>query len=355
MVLQLFLMLIGTDLAYTQGLPSMGGGQMDGDTSAKNFRFVPIPYINYDRSLGFSIGAIPMAMYKVNPSDTVSPASISGLFGMYTSNESWFAMAFQMLFMKEDNWRFIGAAGLGSINFQFYLEAPVSSFINYNTQADFLFLQAQRRIHKRIYGGVNMIWMDFSTRFGDIEQRQEVSLTGIGLVATLDTRDNVYYPYKGVFSNINYTSFPFLLDNLQESNKVEFDLTQYNAVANKRDVLAVRAYMGLGIGDLTFQQQFIVGQTDIRGYTQGKYRGNYLLAGQGEYRWNFGKRMSAVGFLGLATVFESINENADGEILPGIGAGFRYNVIEEYHMNAGMDLAFGKDDWGIYFRIGEAF
>ena len=79
------------------------------------------------------------------------------------------------------------------------------------------------------------------------------------------------------------------------------------------------------------------------------------MALQGEYRWNFGKKLSAVGFFGLATVFESINESANGEILPGVGAGFRYMVIEEYHMNAGMDFAVGRDDWGIYFRVGEAF
>ena len=156
-------------------------------------------------------------------------------------------------------------------------------------------------------------------------------------------------------SNLSYTTFPFLLDNIRESNKIEFDISEYNKMANARDVLAFRGYAGLGIGDLTFNQQFIVGQSDIRGYTQGRYRGNYLLAFQGEYRWNLAKRMSLVGFAGLATVFESINPEDNGVALPGAGMGFRFNAIEEYHMNVGMDLAVGKDDWGIYFRVGEAF
>jgi len=30
-------------------------------------------------------------------------------------------------------------------------------------------------------------------------------------------------------------------------------------------------------------------------------------------------------------------------------------MVEKYHMNVGMDFAVGKDDWGLYFRIGEAF
>jgi hypothetical protein len=58
-----------------------------------------------------------------------------------------------------------------------------------------------------------------------------------------------------------------------------------------------------------------------RGYTQGAHRGNYLVALQGEYRWNFYGRWGAVGFGGLATVFEGINEADNGKMLPGAGVG----------------------------------
>ena len=102
-------------------------------------------------------------------------------------------------------------------------------------------------------------------------------------------------------------------------------------------------------------QQFIVGQKDIRGYTQGEFRGNNKLAVQGEYRWNFHERWGAVGFIGLATVFEAINDEDNGRILPGIGCGIRYTAFTDNHMNVGLDIAAGKNDWGLYFRIGEAF
>jgi outer membrane translocation and assembly module TamA len=76
---------------------------------------------------------------------------------------------------------------------------------------------------------------------------------------------------------------------------------------------------------------------------------------QAEYRWNFYKRWGAVGFLGFASVFESINKEHDGDILPGIGIGIRFTAFTDNHMNVGLDAAVGKNDWGIYFRIGEAF
>ena len=57
--------LLGTPLLVSaQGL---GGGM--GDESGRiegKVKFMPIPYVNYDRSLGFTVGAVPMLMF--NPS-----------------------------------------------------------------------------------------------------------------------------------------------------------------------------------------------------------------------------------------------------------------------------------------------
>ena len=356
-VLQLLLccaLSLGSLFSAAQGVPSSGSGDPMGD---KNFNFVPLPYINYSRSLGFTGGAIPMAMYKVHPEDTISPASISGLLGMYNTNDTWFAMYFTRLFLNKDQWRITTAGGLGSVNFQFYLDAPINGFLGYNTQADFFFLEFQRKIKGKLYGGINYLYTQFDTSIGEdsIVNLGTVRLHGVGLIGALDTRDNVYYPLGGIQSEIKWTSYPAFLDNEFESNKIEITFNKYLSVREDQDVVATRVYTGIGIGDLSFQQQFIVGQEDIRGYSEGKYRGDYLVALQGEYRWNFHQKMSAVGFLGAAMVFEPINDEDEGKLLPGIGTGFRYNVFPKYHMNVGIDIAAGKDDWGFYFRVGEAF
>ena len=135
---------------FGQGIPS---GGMDGDINRIDgkFKFIPLPYLNYDRSLGFTIGAIPLAMFNPVEKDTLSPSSIGGLFGMYTTNKTWFTMGFAALFLDEDNWRLIGAAGIGSVNFQFYLDNPIDIWIPYNTQADFVFLQVKRRCEQILF------------------------------------------------------------------------------------------------------------------------------------------------------------------------------------------------------------
>jgi len=293
--------------SYGQG---MGGknGRIEDD-----FKFLPIPYINYSRSIGFQIGALPMAQFNPVRKDTLSPSSLAGLFGMYSTNKTYFFMGFAKLYFDSDNWRFTTAGGTGSVNFQFYLDNPVDSWIPYNTKMDFFYIEAQRKIYKKIYFGFSYIYI-------------------------MDYRTNIYYPRDGFHNNLKYFTYPEFMGNEVESNKIEIDHNQYFPVRDEQDVLAARAYVGLGLGDLSFNQQFIVGRRDdIRGYSQGEFRGNYMIAVQGEYRWNLNdSKFGFVGFLGVATVFESINEDDNGRPLPGVGVGIRFTVSEETHLNVGI-------------------
>lgn len=318
---------------------------------------MPLPYINYDRSIGFSVGALPMLLFNPVEKDTLSPSSIAGMFGMYTSNDTWFLMGFSALFLDEDNWRIMGAAGRGSVNFQFYLNNPIDIWVPYNTQADFVYLSVKRRVVKdpKIYAGAKYIYTTFKTSTELFPDTTATYLHGVGIDLMLDQRSSFYYPRSGFITNLGYTSYPDAFGNEYVSNKIELDHNHFFPTRERQDVIAARFFAGLGIGDLNFNQQFIIGDTDIRGYTQGAFRGNYQLALQGEYRYNFHQRWGVVGFMGFSTIFESINSDDDGMILPGIGAGFRFTADTETHMNVGVDVAAGKDDWGIYFRLGESF
>ena len=57
----------------------------------------------------------------------------------------------------------------------------------------------------------------------------------------------------------------------------------------------------------------------------------------------YGQGLTSGGMGGDATVFESINNEDNGRLLPGFGAGFRYTVIQDTHMNVGMDIAAGRN------------
>ena len=334
-----------------------GGGSGKSKRSDKDVSFVPIPYVSYDRSQGFQFGALPIVMYNLSKKDTISPSSISGALGMFTTEKTWFTMIFNKWYLKEDKYRILAAGGIGDFNFQFFSDNPISpGFINYSTGSAFAVAEIQRKVFDNFYVGGRYIFARLNTTFElenrDIETTSD--LNGLGVVLSYDRRDNVYYPYKGFMVNLNYNSFPEFM-NENKSNKVELDFEWYHSLRNKKDVFAVRTFVGVAVGELDFNQQFIVGGIDVRGYSQGEFRGDQLIALQGEYRWNVTEKLGFVGFGGVATVFNAINDDDSGKLLPGAGAGFRVNVFPKNHMNVGIDGAIGVDDWAISFQIGEAF
>lgn len=316
---------------------------------------MPIPYVNYDRSLGFTLGAVPLLMFNPVAKDTISPSSLMGAVATYSTNKTWFTMGFGMFFLDEDTWRITTAGGIGNVNFQFYIDGLVGGWIPYNTEAKFFMLKLERKIYKKFYGGVSYVFADVISSLVDFPVADSVTLHGIGLNLSLDLRDNPHYPRSGSLSEVKYNTFPEFFGNETATRKIELSTNHYFSARQEKDVIAARLYAGIGLGDLAFAQQFIVNNKDIRGYTQGGYRGNYLLALQGEYRWNFHARWGAIGYAGVATVFKAINEEDNGKLLPGAGTGIRFKAFEETNFSVGMDLAVGIEDWGIYFQIGEVF
>lgn len=350
LLLTLFCFVCITQVVSGQGIGGGKGRRIDG-----KYKFMPIPYLNYDRSMGFTVGAVPMLMFNPSAKDTISPSSLIGAVGTWSTSNTWFLMGFGKFFLDEDRWRITTAGGLGTVNFQFYLDNPIGGWIPYQSEADFFMFKVERKIYKSLYGGISYIYANVITSTETIPLTDSLTLNGIGLNLSLDTRDNPHYPRSGYYSNIKYNAFPEFMGNETPTQKITLDHNHYFSFRQNKDVLAARVYAGLGIGELAFNQQFIVKDRDIRGYTQGAYRGNYLLSLQGEYRWNFHPRWGAVGFAGVASVFKAINESDNGKVLPGVGTGIRFKAFTETNFSVGIDVAAGIDDWGIYFQIGEAF
>lgn len=349
-LLLLFLSLVLVPVNTSAQLGAGANGRIEGKT-----KFMPIPYLGYDRSMGFALGAVPLLMFNPVDKDTISPSSVVGGVGFYSTNKSWFTMGFGMFFLNEDRWRLTTAGGVGNVNFQFYIDGLVGGWIPYNSEAKFFMLKVERKIYKKLYGGVSYIFADVISSANDYPVADSTTLHGLGFNLSLDLRDNPHYPRTGSLSEVKYNTFPEFFGNETPTQKIELSTNHYFSTRQEKDVVAARLYAGIGIGDMAFAQQFIVSNKDIRGYTQGGYRGNSMLALQGEYRWNFHQRWGAIGYAGVATVFDAINESDNGKLLPGAGTGIRFRVFEETNFSVGLDAAVGIDDWGIYFQIGEVF
>jgi len=340
----------------------------------KDFKTVLIPTISYNNSFKTSFGVMAAGFYKLNKKDSISPLSSSTLVGVYSMNKSWFAVQPNKFYFKEDKFRSKVVVGTGAINFQTYFDwgdilenippnflppTPIPTeggeFVDYKTSLYFAYVDFMINVYKRLYIGLNIIYSNSKTTFDLPTTPDDIqNLLGFGFSSEFDTRDNQRQPLKGFNGKFNTTSFLKGLGSTSNYTNITLEYNKYFK-QGKRNTLLVRAYAQAAIGDVPFAGQNVVGRDDLRGYSNGKYRGNQIYDIQTEYRHWFAKRWGYVAFAGVATAVDNPNEQNITTALPAAGAGIRFMALPKQRIPIGIDIAKGKDDYGIYFRIGEAF
>lgn len=354
--LTILLIMCSFSSVYSQKIEKDSTKQND-TIKDKKIDFKVMPFLSYNRNLKLMLGAIPMLMYKLDKNDNVSAKSLTGASIVYTTNESYIFAFFNKWYFKEDNWRGTFFAFSGNINSQFYVtDFQTSDFYEYGTKTTIISAGIQRKIINKLYGGVTYTFANYNTEFEDnVQPATSTQTNGIELNMLYDSRDEVYYPTSGINGQLKFISFPEWFANETQANKISVEYNTYFPARNNSDVIAARLSGKVGLGNIAFEQQETIGGKDIRGYSEGKYRGDGRFALQGEYRYNFGEKMGLVGFAGLATIYGSDNEDFDWKAYPGVGMGYRYAAFKKVKFNIGLDAAVGKDDWSVTFRIGEAF
>lgn len=318
-----------------------------------NVKFAAMPMVNYDPSLGWNMAVMVNPFFRVSPSDTISPLSMAGAVLGYTTNKSWYWALYTRLYLNRDNWRITLAYGDASINFQHYDQTY--GFIDFNSLNDLFMTEVQRRIYKRWYGGLRYVNRKTSTTFEGQPTPEKVNMSNIGFVIAHDSRDFIYNPHTGIYFNIKSAHYRESWGSDYKYDNYDIDFNKFFPLGEGK-TLAARFAASIATGDsIPFEGQNVVGRDDIRGYTDGKHRANQTYNIQAEYRWNFYKKWGAVFFGGVATAVDKPSEMKFDKLLPGVGVGIRYMAIPSEKINLGIDVAVGKEDWGIYFRIGETF
>jgi outer membrane protein assembly factor BamA len=337
------------------------------DKKGKKVHLAFIPIISYNRSFGMQFGGMGNAYFNVNKKDTVSPASAVGLFGSVFTNKTYFVSLFNRLYFNNDQWRTKIGIGFGNINFQTFYETPEGipgtnipddegEFIDYRTQMAFFYAEGTRLVTGRLYLGLRFVYSGVKTQFdSDLLPDETLRLFGFGLVTEYDSRNSVFTPHSGINTKIKTFSFLEALGSTVTYHRINIDFNKYFSLGNNATLLA-RFYGAVSLGDsIPFNGKNVVGRDDLRGYTNGKHRANQVYDIQSEYRWNFYKKWGMVAFAGVALATDNFKGDSYSGLLPSAGAGIRFKAIPSRNINIGIDAAIGKEDWGIYFRIGEAF
>ena len=177
---------------------------------------------------------------------------------------------------------------------------------------------------------------------------------GIGTDLVWDTRDNIFFPNNGGYQYLKIIIYP----GIGDFNFGSFEMDVKHFWSFKPDhVFAVNFYFEGVSGEVPFYRlPALGGPKRMRGYYMGRYRDNFYMMLQVEYRQYFWKRLGFVAFGGAGNVAEGIMSYSFQTLKYSFGGGLRFQFNEREKINLRMDIGVGLDgSTGIYFGIEEAF
>ena len=225
-------------------------------------------------------------------------------------------------------------------------------------------LNLQRRWGDDFYAGLHLESFDVSMRAreddgqlagGAVAGGDGGSMTGLGLFAKWDSRDNTFSPARGIFCS-------FFLNRFLRIVGGDFAFGQA--------ILDARGYFGLGHGQVAALQgmwRSVWGEAPfhilpkfgglnlLRGYYDGRYCDRSMMALQAEYRRPLWGRFGACVFAGIAQVQKKASLLELGGFHAAGGAGLRYKFNRRENLNVRLDVGFAGSAPAFYLTFAEAF
>ena len=321
--------------------------------SQKSFAVAPI--VSSNPTMGTGLGVTSSYLYNVEQSDPTS--QLVGL-AEYTDTDSYLGGFLNNLYLDGGSLRAMSGVWYVHVNNDF-------SGAKFVTKDYGLFHRQSWKIADDWFFGAQGIaeWTEFTAdnlagqAFIDATGASDSTVYGIGLYLSYDTRDNFYYPMRGVRFETHTFSYLDALGSDDDYDMLEVTYSQYITVSDLH-VLALGYYGRYVTDDAPYAGESYLGRRSaIRGFNAGEISGYRLSALQAEYRYHFSEKWKFVGFAGMANIQGGTAERTDQDgLYYSGGVGVRYALQPKDKVHLRVDIAIGNDDnQGFYIGLQEAF
>ena len=332
-------------------------------------RWVVAPVVAYAPETTWQFGVGGKLLFRSKRALESSRTSFVSFAVRYTLNNQLFASPDYTLFSYDE--RYIQRGEVAYIQFPrlFYgigNDTPAENEELFSSTVFSVEHLVYRNLFSKLYAGLGLRYaLTYALEAvpdGLLESDNLVGIDGnqaVGWTAGVlfDNRDNVLSTSSGVLAEFRQRFHRSFLGSDFNYSVGVLDVRYYTQpFKNRRDIIASQVYGYFSFGDTPFTELAPLGGDMImRGYYQGRYLDNQLIAIQTEYRVHIWKNLGAVGFVGLGDVAEKFRRFNFPDLKPSAGAGLRYTLIPEENLNIRVDVAFGKATNNFYINISEAF
>lgn len=181
------------------------------------------------------------------------------------------------------------------------------------------------------------------------------TISSIGVSASYDSRDDIFYPRKGVLANFtaeksaNYTFSNF------DYGLIQLDFNYYQTIKGNH-ILATNFFTGTTLGDSPFFSYYYFSSGKRgRGFNDRRFIDKNMSILQVEYRFPIYKRFRGAAFSSIGSVGNTYSQSFTNRKLWSYGGGLRFQLSKKQMSHIRLDVARSYEGTQFYITIGEAF
>lgn len=334
--------------------------------STKNFQLTALPVLFYLPETGLGYGGLGLSTFRLKGEPKSSRPSSVQLGLTFTSKKQLLFFMPYEIYSDNEKWRFIGELGYYQYFYNYYgrgINSQEEDLETYDADFPRLRFSALREIFPGVSVGMGYEFDGYHVinlaPGGLLESSNETGKEGgtvsnLGLVSSYDTRDNIFFPTKGLFIQAStFTSVGFLGTSFSY-NKFQLDARYYRQLKGNH-ILAGNIFFGTRSKGTPFLDLNSLGTKRTRGHNARRFQDNAELSVVLEYRFPIAGRFGGVLFGSTGTVSATLEDAFSSAYKNAVGTGLRYIVNKKEGTRIRVDYGVSSEGGQLYFTINEAF
>ncbi len=338
----------------------------------KKRKLFAFPAVIYSPETTLAFGAAGNFYFKLGKDNTVRTSYVQGL-GLYTLRHQAVLGLESSIFFHDERYILKTKASSSYFPDRFWglgNDTPNGNLEYYTVGQYYFFSQLLRKTYKSLFLGLAYETQNvFSFEYGSgiargksifdtesVPGRFGSLVSGVGLVAFWDTRNNAFSPSRGFYFSYYVNNFSSFFGSSFAYTSQAIDVRKY-FLLRKGQVLAFQFVLNTNDGDVPLRSMSNIGSNSmLRGYYEGRFTDKDLIGIQAEHRIPLIGRFGMVVFAATGRVGSKTSDLFVLERLkPSFGTGLRYAIDKKEKLNLRLDAGFGRRSNGLYFNITEAF
>ena len=340
--------------------------EKDAEKKKRRRTITGFPVLFYTPETRFGFGAAGVCTFNFKKDSLNAHRSSMNLGFAYTQNKQVLFYLPYFLFFKNRAYQLYGELGYNRYTYNFYgigNSEPKDYIEKYGVEFPRLRVTALKKVTRSFYAGIRYAFDNY--RLFNLDStgqliKKKISgsdggvVSGIGLVGVYDNRDNVFYPSKGMYTELVIYRDAKITGSSFNYTRIALDAIKY--FSYRKNILALNLYSIYSDSDLPFfQMGNLGGMKKMRGFYEGRYRDNNLLVVQAEYRRHLFWLLGFTLFADAGQVAKRYDLFNNDNWRYTYGGGIRLTLDKAQKINLRIDVAVGDKNILPYFTIGEAF